>query len=135
MTSNLRQAPAWETHPQTPADFTTIHVSAYTQTDGIQVRFDAYFETKDQAAEVVASFPKGCKVHASTLNAQTRQYGTLSLLIDLRSTGVTGSKNETGLRRFAQMMKAVEAKGLEIDWRTGYTNSVLTLEDLLEAVR
>lgn len=111
MTSNLRQAPAWETHPQTPADFTTIHVSAYTQTDGIQVRFDAYFETKDQAAEVVASFPKGCKVHASTLNAQTRQYGTLSLLIDLRSTGVTGSKNETGLRRFAQMNEGRRGQG------------------------
>lgn len=129
---------AWDL-VQTPDAFHTISASGTVNNDGVRLSFDAYFTTTTEAAEVAATFPKGCKVRVSTLSGVGPDRAiTLAFIttdVALISNGSTGEVNETGVRRLRQIIKAIDAKGLTVDWRRTCSNAVGSWAEVLEMAR
>lgn len=81
-------------------------------------------DSKELAAELAAQFPKSAGVKTSTLTyARDGSYANGSVTVPtlrwqahFESNGVTGSKNETGLRRYRSLRKHLDRLGYQVTW-------------------
>lgn len=101
---------------------------------------DHYAAKAEADAFVAATFPKSAKVRGTSLSTFEGKPGAddyrnfvCGLVIfdaDLASNGVNGGINETGLRRYRAMRKALAAAGIETEWAAGgYVSSYATEAD------
>ena len=89
--------------------------------------FTARFATEEEAKAFAAQFPKGVQMRGTSLighaNGVTVVSGYAFTRFNFASTGVTGSKNETSIKRYRQMVKACGKLGIEITYMTPWSNS------------
>lgn len=93
------------------------------------------------AEALAAEFPKSAKVKVVTLSTHTPgdfsdafDVPTLRFRADLRSNGVNGGVNETGLRRYRSLRRTIEKLGLAVEWTATSNNSYATEADFESAV-
>lgn len=103
------------------------------------IEFTAILDTPEAAVEFVARFPKSAKLRATTLgtydDAGNFTLGYVSHRINLRSDGVNGGVNETGIKRYRSILKAAEKAGIRVEFKgTGFLNSYPTQADLNAAL-
>lgn len=104
----------------------------------------ARYETPEQAEAAAALFPKSCRIRTGRLSTYVGTFGqpdyrdfwlyTIDVSIKLSSDRVNSGKNETGIKRYRSIMKAVEKAGLAVEWVAGYGNSYATQADFENAL-
>lgn len=94
----------------------------------------------EEARELRSQFPKGLRLIATSLmhyevDGWGATTGLLVLDVDLRSNGVTGEVNETGIRRYRSFRKHAARLGFDTEWVMRYVNSITEdqLEELIAA--
>lgn len=93
-----------------------------------------HLPTKADAERVAAMFPKSTKVRAVTLSTHTGsltgddyrsvELGTVYFHAGLAATGVTGERNETGLRRWRSFKRTAAKLGMALEYVRPYGNSL-----------
>lgn len=112
--------------------------------DAVQgVALHARYETPEQAEAAAALFPKSCRVRVGTLGTYTGlgtpDYRTFTLhtihvSITLSADKVNGGRNETGIKRYRSIMKAINKAGLAVEWVAGCGNSYASQADFENAL-
>lgn len=81
----------------------------------VDVRLTA--DTREQAEEIAALFPKSVKAKAWTM---THGNGSKSHFVgmwaDFISTGATGAKNETSIKRYRSFLRHAEKQGFVVEF-------------------
>lgn len=116
---------------------TTTHSPTAAKMTATTASFSITFEfpTVTDAREFAASLPKSLRAigyPAGQLDNSVR--GGACIQADLRPNGTTGAVNETGIKRYRAAMKALAARGIEVEYRALYTNSFPTRDDFEAAL-
>lgn len=99
----------------------------------------ARFETVEQAQAAAALFPKSCRVRVSTLSGcgadRSITLHTIGVDIWLNADGVNKGVNETGIKRYRSIMRAIGKAGLDIVWLGEmYGNSIATQDEFEQII-
>lgn len=101
--------------------------------------------TREDAQAIAAMFPKSLRVKGTTLSTfdhdlrdRTGEYrnftvGFVAIDVKLTATEVTGSENETGIKRFRSFLKNCEKLGFEVEYKRTFGNS-LTEQEAREVI-
>lgn len=105
----------------------TAEVRAYHATEGqeppIGFDFSITVETLEQAVEIAGWFPKSCRIEATRLVSASSVRGYVRGGASLRSNGVNGGVNETGLRRYRSIVRHCQRLGITTGYRADAGNS------------
>jgi len=115
---------------------TTLNiVASYVHAEGPtapqHVSFGVDFAEGDEAGrdELLALFPKSTKLKASgcsTFDEETNRRFVIPTIrgsVELRSNGVNGGVNETGIKRYRSIVKHADKLGIEIVFGTRFQNA------------
>lgn len=128
-------------YPAPGDDQLTFKLRAHHSHDEAYVEASARVETKEEAQAIAALFPKSARVMGTTLsgcldgNLQST-VGYVHFWVELQSNGVTGARNETGLKRYRSFRRWAERLGFATEWTAQYGNSIKTeaeFENYLQA--
>ncbi len=87
----------------------------------------AYFETLEEAKECAAKFPKYLKVRAGTLGGRPGINALVDMTVYLTSTGVTGERNEGGIKRIEKFLSLCP----NAKWVSPFVNTYPTQAEFL----
>lgn len=119
--------------PTTPV-FT---IKAYTQHGRPSwVEVTAHVQTKELAAEIAAQFPKSVNVRGQGMNWGLAGIttGWVSFRATLAANGVNGGRNETGIRRYHNLIKHLARLGHAVEYEVNASNSYPSREAFETAI-
>jgi hypothetical protein len=76
--------------------------------------FQAIFVTEEDAVQFASQFPKSARVYGGSLGGRRGFEGITHTRINLRPTGLSGMKNETGIKRIKTIVRTCEKLGIEL---------------------
>lgn len=85
---------------------------------------NAQFATADDAKAFAALLPKSCKVRGGGISCRSGMYGYVSFHVGLLKTGTTGERNETGVKRYRTLRRALDELGVNVEWAMPFTNAL-----------
>ena len=93
--------------------------------DAFSLEARMHVPTLEDAQAIAAMFPKSAKVRATTLSYDHGKIiGTVHFHAKLLATGVTGERNEAGIRRWHSFKRNAERMGYTLEHTTPYSNSM-----------
>lgn len=105
-------------------DYTTATYGELDLDQPYHAKVEAVVATLEDAQAIVAQFPKSAGLRAATLYGDPEgRTGFVSLTVKLAANGVTGERNETGVKRLRSFLKKAEALGLAVEYRANAANS------------
>jgi len=115
----VKRSGRWiETETETPAEIETFEVHAAYDADGFvtHVQISVTCPTRERADEIVAMFPKSCKLKSYRVSSDPVDYAGAGNWITLWANGVNGGVNETGLKRYRAIVAKARALGFYLDF-------------------
>jgi hypothetical protein len=102
------------------------------------VEITAKCSTVEAAREIAALFPKSMKVRATTLTSYATGEAVVTGIIcfraGLRSDGVNGGRNETGIKRYRSLVAKLAKHGFSTEYVAQWSNAYPTLEAFEAAI-
>lgn len=102
----------------------TYTIEGATSCRGTFVSIKAYFETRDEAVEAQAIFPKSCKAKAFGVSCSDATRGGIEIYAELSNNKVNGGINETGVKRINRALDIILDGEYDVTFPMNYTNSL-----------
>jgi hypothetical protein len=114
----------------------TTHTTKITATATIITVSSGYFETETDALDALPAFPKYSKVsvrpcYGADWKGARWAWG---VTLDLRGNGVTGERNESGIKRYRAVIKACKAAGHDFEFTTNIVGALTSLDEIEAAI-